>query len=122
VYKRQETYKRGTFSGPYRLFYPGGELKQSGKYRDNLMVGKWKGFYDNGQLKEVVQFENNEENGAFIEYHSNGKLKAEGSYLDGDYEHGELKLYDENGELERTMQCVKGRCSTTWSRDGKPTN
>lgn len=117
-----ETYKKGTFSGPYQLFFPDGTVKQAGRYRDNLMVGKWKGYYENGQVKEVVQFENNEENGPFIEYHANGNLKAEGSYLDGDYEHGELKLYDEDGELERTMDCINGRCSTTWSRDGKPTN
>ena len=83
------------------------------------MTGKWKGYYDNGALKEEVIFVNNQENGPFIEYYPNGKLKAEGTYLEGDYEQGELKLYNESGELIRRMNCEKGVCKTVWKAEGE---
>ena len=43
--------------------------------------------------------------------------KAEGTYIDGDNEQGELKLYDEQGELEKIMQCERGICHTTWKKE-----
>jgi antitoxin component YwqK of YwqJK toxin-antitoxin module len=112
-----ETYRMGLFEGPYRMYYENGTLKQKGQYLNNELIGTWRAYHENGQLKEEVQFENNEENGPFVEYHANGKLAAEGSYLDGDNEHGELKIYDEEGELLRTMMCDRGRCQTTWSAE-----
>ena len=115
-----ERYRMGAFAGPYRLYHPNGKLKQEGNYVDNKMTGVWKSYHDNGQLREEVLFENNLENGPFVEYHANGKLAAEGAYLDGDSEHGELKLYNEAGELIRTMNCDRGRCTTTWAAEENP--
>lgn len=114
-----EQYEMGRFVGEYRLYHENGQLKQRGTYVDNEMKGDWETFYDNGQLKERVHFAENMENGPFIEYHRNGNLAAEGAYIDGDYEHGELKIYNENGELQRTMICDRGRCSTTWKAEEK---
>ncbi|MEL6986607.1 MAG: toxin-antitoxin system YwqK family antitoxin, partial [Bacteroidota bacterium] len=90
-----------------------------GNYVNGQMEGKWKSFYNNGQLKEVVTFIGSQENGPFIEYYENGNLKAEGNYKDGDHEHGLLVLYKEDGTIERKMNCVNGRCSTTWSSEEK---
>jgi antitoxin component YwqK of YwqJK toxin-antitoxin module len=115
-----EHYQYGAFDGPYRVYYESGKLQQEGRYANNEMVGEWERYYENGQLMEKVQFENNMENGPFVEYYENGNLKAEGAYLDGDNEHGELKLYDEQGELMRKMNCKKGICRTVWER-GEPT-
>lgn len=114
-----EQYEMGHFVGEYRLYHDNGVLKQKGVYINNEMTGDWETYYDNGQLKERVRFQNNMENGPFIEYHKNGNLAAEGAYLEGDYEHGELKIYDEDGQLLRTMMCENGRCSTTWSAEKK---
>ena len=112
-----EQYVNGQFDDAYSAFYQSGQLKLEGKYSNGAMNGEWKGYHENGQLKELVLFSNNEENGPFVEYHPNGKLAAEGTYLNGDNEHGELKLYDENGELYRTMNCDKGLCRTSWLRE-----
>jgi antitoxin component YwqK of YwqJK toxin-antitoxin module len=113
-----ETYVKGQHEGPYKAYYETGELELEGQYKDGVMTGKWRGFYKNSQLKEVVTFENNNENGPFIEYYPNGNLKAEGTYKEGDQENGLLKLYDEQGQLERKMECNMGRCHTIWSREG----
>ncbi len=110
----EETYSNGIFDGTFKGFYEDGKPELEGNYVKNEMVGVWKRFYPTGQLMEEVMFAANNENGPFIEFYENGKLKAEGTYLNGDSEHGPLKLYDEEGVLERKMDCDKGRCVTTW--------
>ena len=114
-----ETYQHGIFEGPYRLYYESAQLNMTGRYEANEMTGDWDRYYENGQLMERVRFEANAENGPFIEYYKNGNLKAEGSYLNGDNEHGLLKLYDEEGALKRKMNCEKGICRTFWKREGE---
>ena len=110
-----EQYHKGQFAGIFKTFHESGKIKLEGEYINGVMQGQWKGYYESGQLKETVQFESNEENGPFVEYYDNGNLKAEGAYLNGDNEHGELKLYDENGQLNKKMNCKMGVCRTTWT-------
>jgi len=114
-----ERYEKGTFAGIYQAFYENDTLELEGQYIDGVMNGKWKRYYETGKIMEVVMFKDNEENGPFIEYYENGKTKAEGTYMNGDNEHGELKMYDETGELERTMNCLMGRCETVWQKEEK---
>jgi len=113
----RETYHRGIFEGEYQLFYEGGQIKQAGQYVDNEMFGDWTQYYENGNIKEIVHFKHNQEDGPFKEYHPNGKIATEGHYADGDFEQGELKIYNEEGILSRIMQCNHGRCETTWSSE-----
>lgn len=117
-----ETYDRGLFEGPWRTYYENGVLKQEGLYAGNQMTGEWRRYYQNGQLMEVVTFSGNAENGPFVEYYPNGKLKAEGAYLDGDYEHGLLKEYNEEGLLVRKAQCENGICRTIWRAEPASTD
>ncbi|MEL6277072.1 MAG: hypothetical protein AAFU03_18370, partial [Bacteroidota bacterium] len=112
-----ETYFGGGFEGAYRTFYDSvQQVRLTGRYDNNEMTGEWKMYYPNGQQAEVVTFAHNNENGPFTEWYENGALKAEGAYLDGDREHGQLRLYDKTGDLERVMECDRGRCSTIWRR------
>ena len=113
-----EHYDMGQFKGLWQSYFESGQLQLEGEYVNNSMEGVWKGYYESGELKEEVQFKNSEENGPFTEYHKNGKLKAEGQYLDGDNEHGLLKLYDESGELTKKMDCKRGVCRTIWTKEG----
>lgn len=113
-----ETYVDGVFSGPYRSFHTGGQqVKLSGNYVDNVMSGLWYKYHLNGQLAEEVTFANNEENGPFKEWFENGNLAAEGSYLNGDNEHGRLRVYNEDGSLNRVMDCDEGVCRSVWRED-----
>ena len=59
-------------------------------------------------------FVNNDENGPFREYYKNGNIKAEGTYINGPNEQGELKEYNEDGELIKIMSCTNGICNTIW--------
>jgi antitoxin component YwqK of YwqJK toxin-antitoxin module len=108
--------KNGSFEGKYQHFYADGTLDNEGIYKNNEMTGDWVFHYKNGMIKEIVHFEKNEENGLFKEYFINGKLKTEGRYLDGDNEHGPLRMYDSLGMLVKTMDCDSGICRTSWMR------
>ncbi len=113
-----ETYRNGKFHGLYRSYYEDGSgVKQEGQYVDGAMKGIWYKYYPSGQLAEKVPFTNNLEQGPFMEYHANGNLKTRGVYLDGDNEHGPLELYDEDGELSKRMDCVRGNCTTVWKQE-----
>jgi len=112
-----ERYVDGAFDGLYQKFHPNGQVKFEASYITGILSGETKSYYESGQLKEIVAFKNNEENGPFEEYHPNGKIKAKGQYLDGDNEHGELELYDENGILIKKMNCEKGVCRTSWTKE-----
>ena len=112
-----ERYENGSFSGPYKAYYEDGGVELEGAYTANSMEGTWKRYYPDGQLMEEVSFQDNQENGPFVEYHENGKIKAEGYYKDGDNEHGLLKIYDETGEMVKTMNCQHGVCRTVWEKE-----
>lgn len=114
---REETHEEGHFHGPYRTFYPDGALDSEGQFEKDEMTGIWKRYYPSGQLMEEVLFSGNLENGPFREWHANGKLKAEGAYLDGDNEQGELLEYDTLGVLQARKMCERGICRTLWTRE-----
>jgi antitoxin component YwqK of YwqJK toxin-antitoxin module len=116
--KAEENYVKGNFEGPFKEFFENGKLFQQGQYVNNAMTGIWKTYYDTGELKEEVTFVENNENGPFKEYHKNGKVKYEGSYKDGDNEDGEMKVFNEDGELVKKLDCKKGKCTTIWVKKG----
>ena len=114
-----EVYENDILNGPFKEFHPNGKLKFSGVYTNNVLSGTVNVFYPSGKLKEEVQFAENMEDGPFKEFHENGKLKWEGTYRNGDNEFGQLKEYNEEGELIRKMMCdERAICTTTWTIDG----
>jgi len=112
-----ESYVEDVFDGPYKSYSESGELLSEGNYQNNAMEGTWTFYYPTGELKERVLFTHGDENGPFEEFHQNGKKKAVGSYKGGDYEHGDLSLYNTDGVLVKKMNCNMGRCETSWLND-----
>ncbi|MCF8244441.1 MAG: toxin-antitoxin system YwqK family antitoxin [Saprospiraceae bacterium] len=111
------THANGMFEGKYQKYNETGKLLNEGQYVNNEMSGVWKKWYDTGELQEEVTFVANQENGPFKEFFKNGKLETEGVYVEGENEQGELKIYDENGELTQKMYCEFGNCAETWSKE-----
>lgn len=115
-----ETYKNGQIHGKYRKFYEDGTLNIEQDYVDGAMQGLSIRYYPNGKIQEKVTMKENEENGPFQEFYENGNLQAEGSYApvgeESALEQGELKEYDESGQLIRIADCINGRCSTRWKK------
>ncbi len=107
----------GRYNGAYLKYYENGQLSNEGQYVGNEMSGVWKRYFETGELMEEVTFSKNEENGPFKIYHKNGKISIEGVYEQGENEQGELKKFDEKGELTAKMICFYGACATTWSKE-----
>lgn len=116
--KTEEPYIAGSFEGLFKEYSSNGKLYQEGTYHNNSMTGVWKTYYDTGELKEEVMFVDNNENGPFRQYYKNGKVKYEGTYKDGNFEEGEMKLYNEEGILIKKLDCKKGKCNTIWVKKG----
>ncbi|MAT53626.1 MAG: hypothetical protein CMN32_04040 [Saprospirales bacterium] len=110
-----ENYKNGNFEGLFQKYFQNGQLSNEGQYVNNEMTGIWKRWYDTGELREEVNFEHNLENGPYKFYHKNGQVSVQGSFIQGDNDHGEVLKYDENGQLIEKMYCHWGVCATTWT-------
>ncbi len=106
--------------GLYQRFSEKGELLEEAQYSNDSLDGERKYFYANGKVKEKVMLHNNDENGPFTEYYENGAIKAEGNYIPGEdvpLEQGELREYDETGQLIRIADCQSGICHTKWKKE-----
>src|SRR5687767_14770720 len=114
--KVRERYEKGKMTDLYEYYFPNGQLELKGYYVDGAMYGAWQKYDDKGNLLEVVTMVNNEEMGPFTEYYPDGKIQVEGMYLHGPNEDGILKMFDESGELYKTMLCDSGICVTTWEK------
>ena len=114
--KVRERYRNGQIDDLYEYFYPNGKVELQGYYINGEMYGVWRKYLDDGSLFEEVLMQKNEEMGPFTEYFKDGTIQAEGHYLHGPNENGLLKLYNESGELYKTMLCDSGRCYTQWEK------
>jgi len=114
--KVRERYTKGQISDLYEYFFPNGKLELQGQYIDGAMYGIWRKYNDEGKLLEEVMMVENEEMGPFTEYYPDGTLQTQGTYLHGPNEDGLLNLYDESGQLYKTMLCDSGICVTTWEK------
>lgn len=115
-----EQYQNNQLHGKFQAFYPEGQLKIEQEFVHGALSGLSIRYYPNGKIQEKVQIKDNVENGPFTEYHENGNLKTEGTYVpseEGDgLEQGELKEYDETGQLIRIADCDNGMCLTRWKK------
>lgn len=115
-----ERYQNNKIHGKFQAFYPDGMVKIEQDFVAGALTGFSIRYYPNGQIQEKVQLKNNVEDGPSVEYHENGQLKTEGNYApneEGDgLENGELKEYDESGQLIRVADCQNGMCLTKWKK------
>jgi antitoxin component YwqK of YwqJK toxin-antitoxin module len=115
-----EHYQNNRINGKFQAFYPDGHLKIEQDYVQGALNGLSIRYYPNGKIQEKVMLKDNVEDGPFTEYYENGNLKTEGAYVpdgDGDgLENGELKEYNESGQLIRIADCQKGMCLTRWKK------
>jgi antitoxin component YwqK of YwqJK toxin-antitoxin module len=89
----------GIPDGPYREYYPNGQLKDEEVYRDGKREGLSRWYYEGGKLKGEATFKNGEYEGLLRDYYENGQLKFEAVYQNGKPD-GPFKSYDENGRLK----------------------
>ncbi|MFN0214006.1 MAG: hypothetical protein ACKVT2_07095 [Saprospiraceae bacterium] len=115
-----ERYQNNKIHGKFQSFYADGRVKIEQDFLQGALTGYSIRYYPNGNVQEKVMLKDNVENGPFTEYHENGNLKTEGTYVPNEendgVEDGELKEYDETGQLIRIADCRNGTCLTRWKK------
>ncbi|HEY6160013.1 MAG TPA: hypothetical protein VI112_02290 [Bacteroidia bacterium] len=69
--------------GQYTCFYPNGNLKQKGMFKNGLKVGKWMLWYASGTVAEISNWENGRKEGITKNFDQNGSEVMEASYHKG---------------------------------------
>ncbi len=53
---KEETYVKGKKTGPYKEYYPSGQLAVEGTYLNDIKNGKWTRYYPNGKLQSEENY------------------------------------------------------------------
>lgn len=103
--------EKGVKNGPWKEYYPTGELRAEGTYINGIRVkvwtfyhlngkveqkgkydnagrpsGDWRWYYDNGAKQREESFYAGREEGMLIEYNDTGRIITKGEFLDGERE------------------------------------
>ena len=87
VLKGQYTYEGGIRNGDYSLFYPNGQLRETGKYRFGIKHGRWVSYHRNGNLHMEGEYQDGKKSGDFIVTSPSGTHVQKGPYF-LDMKHG----------------------------------
>lgn len=80
------------------FYYPDGNLRMEGEFKEGLKNGKWVSYYNNGNKWSEGYYLKGINDGKTITWHENGQKYYEGEYRDGERA-GTWKFWDENGEF-----------------------
>jgi len=114
--KVAETYADGTpkviqyFSGEgiektmvkEQLFYPDGQLRMEGEYKNAKKEGRWISYYNNGNLWSEGIYKEGRNEGKTTTWHENGKKYYEGFYKNNQRS-GKWTFWDEEGNLVKEI-------------------
>lgn len=84
------------------FYYPDGQLRMEGDYRNGQKYGYWIAYYEDGRKWSEGFFKNGVSHGRTISYHQNGKKYYEGNYHEG-IRVGKWQFYDEDGKLDKEI-------------------
>tara|TARA_B100000787_G_scaffold170052_1_gene163693 strand:- start:46791 stop:47312 length:522 start_codon:yes stop_codon:yes gene_type:complete len=66
---KKEKYKEGVLNGPYKEYYPSGELKIDGVYDGGVKERVWKIYYKTGKIKTKGKYRNGEKVGEWTTFY-----------------------------------------------------
>ncbi|MFC2102345.1 hypothetical protein ACFLS7_05070 [Bacteroidota bacterium] len=74
----------GSRTGPWKEYYPGGELKAEGNYDNGIKTGPWSYYHMNGKLEQKgVYNKQGKPEGVWLWYYESGQLLREENYYRG---------------------------------------
>lgn len=80
------------------FYYPDGQIRMEGEYRNGKKHGHWISYYNNGNKWSEGYYEDGINHGKTNTWHENGKKYYTG-YYDQGKRAGTWKFWDENGEF-----------------------
>jgi len=82
------------------VFWPNGQIKSRGLWRDGLRYGEHRTWHENGHVHTIETWNGDRDRtGRSMAYDAGGNLLVDGQY-DLGYRVGEWRTYYENGQLE----------------------
>ncbi|MEZ4999861.1 MAG: hypothetical protein R2727_04070 [Bacteroidales bacterium] len=105
--------EEGNRQGPWRIFYEGGAVKETGSYLNNRRSGEWKFYSIDGKLVQVGGYRNGREEGTWIWYYDSGEMLREEDYYQGKRD-GKFVEYAINGEILCSGEYADGEKNGHW--------
>ncbi len=103
-------YKDDRKNGTWTKYYNDGTTpKLKGEYVNNRPQGSYIKYYPNGKIREEGTFERNLYKDSLKRFHENGKVEYEANFNGEGKEHGTVKYYYPNGQLEFEYKSVEGK-------------
>jgi antitoxin component YwqK of YwqJK toxin-antitoxin module len=91
----------GVKDGTAILYYPNGQMQDSGLYVLNLKSGLWKTWYDNRTLSSTGSYKDDSLSADWTFYRENGKKSTDETYKNGKLE--SMTCYDSAGNKESSF-------------------
>lgn len=89
---------QGRKQGTWKEFYPTGELKSKGDYKDNLKVRKWEYYFTNGKIEQTGSYIRGRAEGDWIWYYENRQVLRQEEYVSG-LKDGPFVEYNDTGAV-----------------------
>ena len=116
-----KTDSKGRRQGIWRGFYPNGQLRYEGQFKNDKCKGTFKYYDEQGNLKATNEFDKSGEKALNKTYAPNGRVIATGYYQNQKKE-GEWKYFDEaSGQLRLVEDNKEGKVHG-WSKLYNPNN
>lgn len=80
------------------FFYPDGQLRMMGEYKEGAKHGHWISYYNNGNKWSEGFYNEGINDGKTTTWHENGQKYYEGAFKNGERA-GIWKFWDENGDF-----------------------
>ncbi len=105
--------EEGSRQGKWKEYYPSGELKSEGNYKDNFKVGEWKYYYRDGNIEQTGSYQRGLASGLWIWYYPNGQVWREEEYYLGQ-EEGISTEYSDSGTVLAQGNYLEGLREGKW--------
>jgi antitoxin component YwqK of YwqJK toxin-antitoxin module len=105
--------REGNKKGDWRDYYRDGNIRDEGRYVNNLREGKWIFYFQEGSVEQVGFYKNGLENGEWIRYYKDGNVYIQENYFNGK-EDGIYSEYDEAGNIITQGGYIEGEKESEW--------
>ncbi len=95
--------------------YENGQVKITGKMRDNKRFGQWKAFYEDGEVWSIGDYKNGERHGISKVFKPNGKPMMSGYFKDGKVD-GTWATFTENGDTSQVSIYESGKLIRSYDK------
>ncbi len=103
----------GKKDGKWEFYYPSGELKSAGKYKNGRKSGKWTFYFIEGGIEQKGNYKSGRYNGEWTWYYDTGEVKRVEHYSQGK-EDGFCTEYLRNGDKIEYGEYVLGLKEGEW--------